>query len=82
MDDLYEYLGQVFEWDRMKAARNAIRHRVRFTEAATVFFDDDALFERDPDYSDEENHYVVLGWSIRHGYPDGRSCFAGIVFAE
>ena len=37
-DEIYEYLGQVFEWNRVKAARNAIRHGVRFTEAATVFF--------------------------------------------
>ena len=65
-DDFYEYLDQLFEWDRMKAARNAIKHGVRFTEAASVFFDEHALFERDFDHSEEENHYIVLGWSIRH----------------
>lgn len=35
-DELYAYLDQVFEWDRMKAARNVIKHRVRFPEAASV----------------------------------------------
>ncbi len=64
-DEFYEYLGQLFEWDRMKAARNAIKHRVRFTEAASVFFDENARFKSDPDHSQEENHYVVLGVSIR-----------------
>ncbi len=65
MDDLYEYLGQVFEWDQMKAARNAIVHQVRFTEAASVFFDEDARFEPDPDHSEGEERYIVLGYSIR-----------------
>jgi uncharacterized DUF497 family protein len=49
----------------MKAARNAIDHRVRFPEAASVFFDEYAMFEPDPDHSEEENHYIVLGLSIR-----------------
>jgi len=64
-DDIYEYLGQIFEWDRMKAARNAIKHRVRFPEAASVFFDEDAIFEPDPDHSEDEQRYDVLGYSIR-----------------
>jgi uncharacterized DUF497 family protein len=64
-DDIYEYLGQIFEWNTMKAARNAINHRVRFTEAASVFFDEYALFEPDPDHSDDEDRYIVLGYSIR-----------------
>jgi uncharacterized DUF497 family protein len=49
----------------MKAAKNAIRHHVRFPEAASVFFDEDAIFEPDPDHSEDEDRYVVLGHSIR-----------------
>jgi hypothetical protein len=49
----------------MKAARNAIKHGVRFPEAATVFFDENAIFENDPDHSLEEDRYIVLGCSIR-----------------
>jgi uncharacterized DUF497 family protein len=64
-DDIYEYLGQLFEWDRMKAAKNVLWHRVRFPEAASVFFDENAIFEADPDHSFEEDRYVVLGYSIR-----------------
>jgi uncharacterized DUF497 family protein len=64
-DDIYSYLDQIFEWDRMKAARNAIHHRVRFPEAASVFFDPLAIFEPDPDHSDDESRYIVLGRSIR-----------------
>ena len=64
-DELHEYLGQMFEWDRMKAARNAIKHNVRFTEAASVFFDENAILELDPDHSEEEQRFDVLGYSIR-----------------
>ena len=64
-DEVYEYLGQIFEWDRMKAAHNAIKHNVRFAEAASVFFDEDAILELDPDHSDYEQRFDVLGYSIR-----------------
>jgi hypothetical protein len=47
-----------------ESARNAIKHGVRFPEAASVFFDVCALFEADPDHSAEEDRYVVLGLSI------------------
>ena len=62
---LYEYLGEVFEWNRMKAARNAIKHRVRFTEAATVFFDEDAIFSSDDEHSEGEQRYTVVGHSLQ-----------------
>jgi uncharacterized protein len=64
-DDIYVYLDQVFEWNRMKAARNVIEHNVRFPEAASVFFDEHAIFEMDSDHSEEENHYIVPGRSVR-----------------
>ena len=64
-DEIYEYMGRAFEWDRMKATRNALKHRVRFTEAATVFFDKNAIFEHDPDHSEDEERYIVIGRSIR-----------------
>ena len=65
MDDVYSFLDQVFEWDRMKAARNVVKHGVRFPEAASVFFDGDALFERDMDHSLDEERYLLLGHSMR-----------------
>jgi uncharacterized DUF497 family protein len=64
-DETYVQLDQIFEWDRIKAARNAIKHHVRFPEAASVFFDEFALFAADPDHSDDEDRYIVLGRSIR-----------------
>ena len=62
-EDIYEYLGRSFEWDRKKAALNVFRHGVRFTEAATVFEDANALVEHDPDHSEDEERWLVLGRS-------------------
>ncbi len=64
-DEVYEYLGQVFEWDRRKAALNALRHRIRFTEAATALLDPFAIFEHDPDHSEDEQRYIVIGRSTK-----------------
>jgi uncharacterized DUF497 family protein len=64
-DEIYEYYKQKFEWNRMKAVRNVLNHGVRFTEAATVFFDDDALFELDEKHSEDERRYTIVGRSLR-----------------
>lgn len=64
-DEIYEYLGQVFEWSRVKAAKNVLRHGVRFPEAATVFFDPHNLTVSDDEHSIDEQRYTVIGRSIR-----------------
>ena len=48
-----------FEWDPGKAAANAVRHSIRFSDAATVFDDERALTSSD-EYPDEER-YVTIG---------------------
>ena len=57
MDDLR------FEWDPAKAASNARKHRVSFNEAQTVFDDEHALLLDDPEHSDTEERFVLLGLS-------------------
>ena len=52
-----------FEWDLAKAAANLRKHGVSFEEAQTVFWDDFALFEDDPDHSEAEQRYLLLGLS-------------------
>jgi len=52
-----------FEWDPDKAARNAAKHGVAFSEAATVFGDPLALTFYDPDHSEEEDRYLTFGHS-------------------
>jgi uncharacterized DUF497 family protein len=56
-DEVYKLLGETFEWNRMKAARNAREHGVRFTKAASVFFDAEALLRADEDHSVDEERY-------------------------
>lgn len=52
-----------FEWDERKNASNRKKHKVSFEEARTSFFDEDALLRDDPDHSDLEDRFVLLGMS-------------------
>ena len=54
-----------FEWDRAKAALNRRRHGVSFEEAQTVFYDEHAIEFFDPDHSDREDRFIMLGVSFR-----------------
>lgn len=52
-----------FTWDEKKADSNLRKHRVAFTEAATVFDDDSARLIYDPDHSMNEDRFIILGIS-------------------
>jgi uncharacterized protein len=52
-----------FEWDERKAAANAKKHGVTFEEARSVFADERAKLIDDPDHSDDEERFVLLGLS-------------------
>ncbi|MFN5349623.1 MAG: BrnT family toxin [Polaromonas sp.] len=52
-----------FEWDERKAAANAKKHGVSFDEAKSVFVDDQAKLIADPDHSEDEDRFVLLGLS-------------------
>ena len=52
-----------FEWDENKARINLEKHGVSFEEAKTVFDDADALQIFDPDHSESEDRYIMLGMS-------------------
>ena len=54
-----------FEWDRTKAALNRRKHGVSFEEALTVFYDENALEFFDPDHSEREDRFVMLGMSFK-----------------
>jgi uncharacterized DUF497 family protein len=54
-----------FEWDPKKAASNLRKHGVSFEEAATAFSDEAALVIDDPDHSDEEDRFILLGLGAR-----------------
>ena len=52
-----------FEWDERKAAANAKKHGVSFDEAKSVFVDERAKLIGDPDHSEGEDRFVLLGLS-------------------
>lgn len=51
------------EWDAGKARINLRRHRVSFEEAETAFLDEEALVIPDPDHSQAEDRFILLGMS-------------------
>lgn len=53
-----------FAWDRRKARSNVAKHGVSFDEAQSVFFDECARLMDDPDHSESEDRFVLLGYSI------------------
>ncbi len=52
-----------FEWDNNKAEINKQKHHVSFEEAKSVFDDIDALCIFDPDHSETEERFILLGMS-------------------
>ncbi len=55
----------VFEWDEDKNSSNIKKHSVSFEEAKTVFFDDFGRIIFDPDHSEHEDRFIILGASKR-----------------
>lgn len=53
-----------FEWDANKNASNINKHGVSFDEAKTVFTDEYARLIADPDHSEDEDRFILLGTSI------------------
>lgn len=53
-----------FDWDPRKESANRRKHGVAFDEARTVFLDDGALVAPDPDHSDREDRFIIIGFSI------------------
>lgn len=52
-----------FVWDADKNAANQRKHGIGFQEARSVFSDDRALLLADPDHSNGEDRFVLLGMS-------------------
>jgi hypothetical protein len=67
-----------FEWDSRKAALNKRKHGVSFEEARTAFLDENAKIIDDPDHSESEDRFILLGVSsalrillVCHCYREG-----------
>ena len=54
-----------FEWDETKNAANIKKHGVSFEEAQTIFLDENAIRYFDPDHSQDEDRFIMLGMSFK-----------------
>lgn len=52
-----------FEWDENKNQINQRKHGISFQEAKTVFYDEEALVIDDPEHSEQEDRFIILGLS-------------------
>ncbi|AFZ53442.1 BrnT family toxin [Cyanobacterium aponinum UTEX 3222] len=63
-----------FEWNDSKAKTNKRKHGVSFEEASSVFNDPLSINFDDPDHSQTENRYIIIGLSSQ-----GRCLFVSFV---
>jgi len=59
-------MALTFQWDNRKAANNLKKHAVSFEEAATAFADPLSLTMADPDHSEDEERFILVGLSFRN----------------
>ena len=52
-----------FDWDENKNEINKTKHKLSFEEASSVFFDERAILFDDPEHSDEEDRFNIIGMS-------------------
>lgn len=56
-------MQNIFNWDDDKNKSNIRKHGVSFSEASTVFLDDDAILINDDSHSNNEERFVIIGFS-------------------
>ena len=54
-----------FEWKKLKVLANKRKHGGSFDVAQTVFYDENAIQFDDPDHSQDENRFLMLGMSFK-----------------
>jgi uncharacterized DUF497 family protein len=57
-------MGLRFTWDPRKASANLRKHGVSFDEASTAFADPLSITVPDPDHSDDETRFILVGQSL------------------
>lgn len=59
-------MGYNFEWNSKKAEANRKKHGVSFEEGVTAFGDPLSMNMPDPDHSESEQRFTVIGLSDRY----------------
>ena len=60
---MLELNGKHFDWDSIKNVININKHGISFKEAATVFFDTNAIEIDDEKHSQQEDRFLIIGRS-------------------
>jgi len=55
----------IFEWDNKKEKDNILKHKISFDEAKSVFMDENARLIPDPEHSENEDRFILLGLSSK-----------------
>jgi uncharacterized DUF497 family protein len=55
-----------FEWDENRAAINLKKHGVSFDKAKSIFDDPLYIDFYDPDHSEGENRYIIMGLLLQN----------------
>ncbi len=66
-----------FEWDETKSLINKQKHGVSFEEASSVFSDENGILISDPDHSEDEDRFILLGLSAQLRLLVVCHCFRG-----
>ncbi|MGP1586243.1 MAG: BrnT family toxin [Schwartzia sp. (in: firmicutes)] len=66
-----------FEWDEAKNQLNQRKHGISFEEVQSVFEDVYAILFDDPDHSQEEDRFLMIGRSERKGICIVSHCYRG-----
>ncbi len=53
----------IFDWDENKNQINQKKHGIDFDEASSVFYDERAILFDDPEHSEWEERFILLGMS-------------------
>ena len=55
----------IFEWDEKKNETNIKKHGISFEEASSVFQDEESLIISDENHSQEEDRFILIGFSFK-----------------
>ena len=66
-----------FEWDENKNLINQRKHGVSFEEVKSVFEDSYAILFDDPDHSEYEERFLIIGMTVAKGICIVSHCYRG-----
>lgn len=66
-----------FEWDENKNRINQRKHGISFDEAQTVFHDEYAILFDDPEHSEDEDRFLIIGMTKKERVCIVSRCYRG-----